>query len=333
MQQLRYVMMLLTLLLAACGSVSDTAAPAAGIGASGNQQNVLKSEAAQATTVRIQTVMGAIDIMLHDTDAPLTTANFLRYVTSGAYNSSFIHRSVPGFVIQGGGYLCDASRGCGQKITSNAPVANEFSASRSNLRGTIAMAKLSGDPNSATNEWFINLADNSANLDNQNGGFTVFGKVIGGGMSVVDAIAALQVVNAGGAFSTLPLVSLPSTGTITQSHLVMVQSISVTQSIPVAVSLTASPRSPQPAGTVVTFTAAGSGGAGSYEYQYWASVDGGATWSPIHGAYSASNTSVTANTTGIPAGTYLIGVIIKTAGSIPANGLFDSYAILPYTVS
>ena len=75
----------------------------------------------------------------------------------------------------------------------------------SNIRGTIAMAKLGGDPNSATSQWFINLADNSANLDTQNGGFTVFGHVTGNGMSVADAIAMLNRVNVGSPFDALPV--------------------------------------------------------------------------------------------------------------------------------
>ncbi|OGT02539.1 MAG: hypothetical protein A2143_03085, partial [Gallionellales bacterium RBG_16_57_15] len=184
-----------------------------------------------ATTVRMQTSLGDIDIQLMDTDAPVTVANFLNYVTSGAYVNSFIHRSVPGFIIQGGGYLwSDVSNGV-SSIPANAPVTNEFSASRSNLRGTIAMAKLSGDPNSATSQWFFNLADNSANLDNQNGGFTVFGEVTGNGMQVADAIAALRVVNGvaanySTAFDSLPVVTAPTTW-ITAQNLVIISAVSV----------------------------------------------------------------------------------------------------------
>ena len=177
-----------------------------------------------ASTVRMQTVLGNIDIELFDTAAPLTVTNFMNYVNSGAYNNSFIHRSMPGFVIQGGGYTWDNT---GVKaITQNTPVMNEFSSSRSNLRGTIAMAKLGSGPDTATSQWFFNLADNSANLDFQNGGFTVFGQVIGNGMQIVDGIAALQRVNANGAFSELPIIPPFSNGTVSQQNAVMVSNVS-----------------------------------------------------------------------------------------------------------
>ncbi len=165
------------------------------------------STLASATIVRLQTNLGAIDIVLYDAAAPRTVANFLAYVNSGRYVNSFIHRSVPGFVVQGGGYIWDDTQARVLDVTTDAPVVNEFSASRSNKRRTVAMAKSGGDPNSATSQWFVNLADNSANLDNQNGGFTVFGEVTHGSMAVVDAIARLPLVNAGSPFDSLPLAS------------------------------------------------------------------------------------------------------------------------------
>ncbi len=180
---------------------------------------------ADATTVRIQTSLGAIDVVLQDAGAPLTVANFFRYMNNGAYNNSIIHRSVPGFIIQGGGFSWDDVAKRVVSIPANAPVKNEFSATRSNLRGTIAMAKLGGDPNSATSEWFINLANNASNLDGQNGGFTVFGQVTADGMSVVDTIAGLPIYNAGGAFTDLPLVSLPTGATYLKSNFAYINTV------------------------------------------------------------------------------------------------------------
>lgn len=176
---------------------------------------------ASATVVRMATVLGDIDIELFDTAAPLTVANFMNYVNDGDYTNSFIHRSVPGFIIQGGGFTFDNN--LVTAIPKDAPVVNEFGAS--NTRGTIAMAKLAGDPNSATSEWFFNLADNSANLDTQNGGFTVFGQVLGNGMDIVDAIAALSIVNANGPFTNLPVINYTG-GEIQQNNLVMINNIS-----------------------------------------------------------------------------------------------------------
>lgn len=178
--------------------------------------------AAQATTVRLETPLGAIDVALYDSAAPQTVANFLAYVNSGAYRNSFVHRSVPGFVIQGGGFVWEDATGSVLTVTARPAVVNEFSASRSNRRGTVAMAKLGGNPNSATSQWFFNLADNSANLDNQNGGFTVFGEVSAGSMAVVDAIAALPRTNAGAPFDALPVVGAIASGTILKPNLVIV---------------------------------------------------------------------------------------------------------------
>lgn len=93
-------------------------------------------------------------------------------------------------------------------ITTFPPIQNEFSATRSNLVGTLAMAKLGNDPNSATSQWFVNLGDNSANLDSQNGGFTVFGKVLGDGMTLINAVNSLPTYDLrasfGGAFEAVP---------------------------------------------------------------------------------------------------------------------------------
>ena len=189
------------------------------------------------TVVRMEiaygTNQGTIDIELYDDQAPKTVANFLRYAGRGDYSTNgFFHRSVPGFVLQGGGYTYVDFYGQPYyiHIPEDPPVQNEFSPSRSNVRGTIAMAKLSGNPDSATSEWFFNLADNSANLDAQNGGFTVFGRVLDPGMNVVDAIANLPVWNASGtnpAFTNIPLVNYdPNAGIGMQpSNLVMVTAI------------------------------------------------------------------------------------------------------------
>jgi peptidyl-prolyl cis-trans isomerase A (cyclophilin A) len=187
------------------------------------------SSLAGATVVQFQTDLGAFQVNLYDLRTPETVANFLEYVDSGAYENVVIHRSVAGFVIQGGGFISTGGLPLGA-VTTNPAVVNEpvFS----NIRGTIAMAKVSGDENSATSQWFFNLVDNSESLDPQNGGFTVFGEVTGSGMDVVDAVAALPVFDAGGALSSLPLQDYTAQNAadgvpVTDDHLVRVTAIVV----------------------------------------------------------------------------------------------------------
>ena len=179
---------------------------------------VIASSSAFATNVIMETPFGDVEIELFDEQTPQTVANFLNYVNRGDYTGTFVHRSVPGFVVQGGGFTYPD--GTPIAIPSDPPVVNEPGIS--NLRGTIAMAKLGGDPNSATNQWFFNVEDNSADLDNQNGGFTVFGQVVGNGMDVIDTINQLQIWNAGAPFNELPLIDYPGTGPVLPEHLVLI---------------------------------------------------------------------------------------------------------------
>jgi peptidyl-prolyl cis-trans isomerase A (cyclophilin A) len=179
---------------------------------------------AEATIVEFQTVMGDFQVNLYDNATPATVANFLDYVQNGAYSDSTIHRSVPGFIIQGGGVAYDGTPIL-VAIPENAQVRNE--PDFSNVRGTIAMAKLGDQPNSATSQFFFNLANNSANLDGQNGGFTVFGQVVGDGMAVVDAIAALDRYNLGGPTNEIPLRDYVSNEPLDRTNLVIVTAIIV----------------------------------------------------------------------------------------------------------
>jgi len=139
--------------------------------------------AGQSPQVTLQTNFGDIVIELFDSNAPITVANFSGYVNSGFYDGLIFHRVIDGFVIQAGLFDQDFN----PRPTAD-PIVNEFGIS--NLRGTVAMAKIPGDPNSATSQFFVNLSDNT-HLDTQNGGFTVFGQVISD-MNVVDNIAGIE---------------------------------------------------------------------------------------------------------------------------------------------
>ncbi len=171
--------------------------------------------------VKVSTSLGDFHMELLPVEAPATVANFQEYMQDGSYTNALIHRSVPGFIVQTGGFQANAGL---DPIPANPAVVNEFKLS--NTRGTVAMAKLGGDPNSATNQWFVNLADNSANLDFQNGGFTVFARVLGTGMTVWDAIAALPIFDLGPPFNEIPLEGVTDDQDVLYiSNLVSVESV------------------------------------------------------------------------------------------------------------
>lgn len=145
---------------------------------------------------RVTTFAGVIDMDLLADRAPLTVANFLAYANDGSYDAGFFHRRARSgnqpFVVQGGGFK--AADGF-PAIPTRAPVRNEFGVS--NTRGTVAMAKRDQQPDSATNQFFYNLSDNSSNLDRQNGGFTVFARVRdAAGLAVMDALDRFDVFDA-----------------------------------------------------------------------------------------------------------------------------------------
>jgi peptidyl-prolyl cis-trans isomerase B (cyclophilin B) len=156
--------------------------------------------AGNGTQVVMETSMGTIKIELFDDKSPITVANFLRYVDDKHYDGTIFHRVMKDFMIQGGGF------GPGQipKGSKFAPIRNEASNGVSNTRGTLAMAR-TNDPNSATDQFFINVVDNTSKLDPGGvspAGYAVFGKVIAG-MDVVDTIRDVRVVrNEGGEMAT-----------------------------------------------------------------------------------------------------------------------------------
>ena len=150
--------------------------------------------AAQAQTVRLSTSQGDIRIALDAEHAPKSVANFIQYVKAGHYNGLIFHRVISEFMIQGGGFTPKMD----QRPTKP-PIPLESRNGLLNVRGSIAMAR-TGDPNSATAQFFINTVDN-AFLDAANSadgnGYAVFGRVLEG-MDVVDKIRAMPTGNTNG---------------------------------------------------------------------------------------------------------------------------------------
>ncbi|MFL6197338.1 MAG: peptidylprolyl isomerase [Thermoanaerobaculia bacterium] len=144
--------------------------------------------------VALDTTMGRIVIELYPDKAPKTVKNFLDYVKAGQYNGTIFHRVIPGFMVQGGGFTPNMT----EKPT-RAPIQNEADNGLLNQRGTIAMARTS-DPNSASAQFFINVADNAPlnfRAKTPDGwGYAVFGKVVEG-MEVVDKVVAVPTTTKG----------------------------------------------------------------------------------------------------------------------------------------
>lgn len=143
-------------------------------------------------TITLGGISGTFVVTLAPDKAPITVANFLSYVNAGFYDGTVIHRVVPGFVVQGGGYVAPLTAAPGTLRPTHAPIVLESNTGLSNVTWSIAMAR-TASPNSATSQFFINLADNSATLDASpvNGpGYAVFGTVSGGTSAITAIVTA-----------------------------------------------------------------------------------------------------------------------------------------------
>ena len=151
--------------------------------------------AAPLPKVKIETSMGDIVVELNPAKAPKTVSNFLYYVKSGFYNNTIFHRVINGFMIQGGGHTADMQ----EKANSRKPVVNEAGNGLKNDAYTIAMAR-TNDPDSATAQFFINVADNDflnfSGESLQGWGYCVFAEVVDG-MDVVDKIKGVATGRSG----------------------------------------------------------------------------------------------------------------------------------------
>jgi peptidyl-prolyl cis-trans isomerase A (cyclophilin A) len=189
--------------------------------------------ASAGTLAQFRTTIGNFDVELYDEDKPVTVRNFIRYVQSGLYTNIIMHRVVTNFVIQGGGiavYNRNTTNNTLGSIPTFAPITNEIGVGKfySNIYGTIAMAKTS-DPNSATSQYFFNLANNSASLDSplNSGGFTVFGHVVGGTnilneFKIGPTNRVVKTVNLGSPIDQLPVLYSANSANVTFNDLIYV---------------------------------------------------------------------------------------------------------------
>ncbi len=178
--------------------------------------------------VQFSTDLGRFNVQLLAADAPISVANFLSYVADRSFDSTIIHRSTKlnttgNGIIQGGGYTYATTPAT---VAKKPAIVLEYKLP--NVRGTLAMARTT-DLNSGTSEWFFNVDDNTSVLGTSNGGgYAVFGRVLGTGMTVVDNIFAVPTYNAGSPFDNIPLRNVASgQTTIGLSNLVQIASVAV----------------------------------------------------------------------------------------------------------
>ncbi len=143
--------------------------------------------------VELQTSLGNIVLTLDEAKAPISTKNFLEYVNSGHYDGTIFHRVIDNFMIQGGGFTTDM-----QQKSTRATIKNEWRNGLKNKRGSVAMARLGGNPDSASSQFFINVKDNAFLDQPQPDGaaYAAFGNVVKG-MEVVDQIRVVKTGNKG----------------------------------------------------------------------------------------------------------------------------------------
>ncbi len=157
----------------------------------------IQSANAANPKVKIKTSKGTMIIELYPDKAPATVANFLEYVNSGAYDGTIFHRVIKNFMNQGGGFTADF-----KKVDTKDPIKNEADNGMKNLKNTVAMAR-TGQPHSATNQFFINTADNDfldhTSKTSRGWGYTVFGKIVEG--QNVSGIISRAATGPGGPFS------------------------------------------------------------------------------------------------------------------------------------
>jgi cyclophilin family peptidyl-prolyl cis-trans isomerase len=291
------------------------------------------------TILRFNTSFGPVLVQLNDANAPQTVANFLNYVKSGRFNNTIFHRLAinqtatgpVGFVLQGGGFtLAAAPVTTIDPVVTGPTVKNEFPTSPPstgvNTRGTLAMAKVGNDPNSATSQWFFNLSDNHTNLDSQNGGFTVFASIADGfSQRIVDNMSSQKVFDessaTGTALNTVQQITIngaPTGGTFTLS-------LNGTATAPIAFNATAAAvqtalaalPSPTGTGTVGAANVTVTGGNGSYTVTFVGNLAGTSV------AQLGSFSNLTGGTS--PS----VTVAVTTPGS-SANGALNEIPLVNY---